>query len=177
MTWTSFHSRGEILRDVIDTADRRLDGRLPMDVEGVDEKFDGELDLLCTLQLKWHTRLAGRIERVLMEQPMDLEAGVIDAWHQVADEIPGVRAILDHYVAVPNDEAMRAAMAKSLGKEHILLAVMAGNASVSDELAAAVGARIAARARASYVPFTTARLDRTPTQPTLLDRIKAVLAA
>ncbi|UDY22794.1 hypothetical protein [Nocardioides sp. Kera G14] len=177
MTWTSFHSRGEILRDVIDTADRRLDGRLPMDLDGVVEKFDGELDLLCTLQLKWHTRLAGRIERVLMEQPMDLEAGVIAAWHEVADEMPGVRAILDQHLAAPLDDTMRAAMTKAVSKEHILLAVMAGHAAVADDLAATVGARIAERARATYSPLTTADLEPDVRQPTLFERLKSVLAA
>ena len=39
MTWTSFHSRGEILRDVIAVANQRRDGLLPMDVDGV---ADGE---------------------------------------------------------------------------------------------------------------------------------------
>ena len=34
-----------------------------MDVEGVGEAFADELDLLGALQLRWHTRLAGHIER------------------------------------------------------------------------------------------------------------------
>ena len=72
MTWSSYHTRGEILSAVIKTADQRQDGRLPMDVEGVSAKFDGEFDLLTTLQLKWHTRLAGNLERQLSEEPMDL---------------------------------------------------------------------------------------------------------
>ena len=35
MTWTSFHRRGDVLRDVIAAADQRLDGTLPRDVDGV----------------------------------------------------------------------------------------------------------------------------------------------
>ena len=174
MTWTSFHSRGEILRTVIDVANTRRDGRLPMDVEGVAEKFDDELDLLCTLQLKWHTRLAGRIERELMAQPLDLEASVITAWHAVADELPGVRAILDNHRAEPLDAAMALAMTKSVAKEHVLLAVMAGHAAVDDELAATVGARIEDKARESYRPAPVEQPDE---RASLLDRIRAALAA
>src|SRR6478735_11908545 len=96
MTWKSFHRRGEILRTVIATADRRRDGLLPMDVEGVAETFGDELSLLGALQLRWHTRLSGRIERELMNQPMDLEAAVIAAWRTAAADLPGIRAILDH---------------------------------------------------------------------------------
>ena len=94
MTWSSYHTRGEILSAVIKTADQRQDGRLPMDVEGVSAKFDGEFDLLTTLQLKWHTRLAGNLERQLSEQPMDLRAAAIAAWHATAAEMPGVRAVV-----------------------------------------------------------------------------------
>jgi hypothetical protein len=173
MTWTTFHSRGEILGDVMDTADLRLDGRLPMDVAGVTDKFDGELDLLCTLQLKWHTRLAGRIERFFAVEPLDLEGAVIAAWRDVAGEMPGVRAILDHYRAHPVDAAMAHAMAKAVSKEHILLAVMAGNASVSDELAVTVGERIEERARESYVPLAPVETR----SPSIIDRIRAALAA
>ena len=34
-----------------------------------------------------------------MSQPMDLEAAVIAAWRDTADEMPGVRLIIDHYRA------------------------------------------------------------------------------
>lgn len=172
MTWTSYHNRGEILRAVIAIADQRRDGLLPMDVDGVVEKFDDELGLLAALQLRWHTRLAGRIEHALMDQPVDLEAAVASAWCAAAAELPGLRAILDHYIAEPSDDRMAAAMAKALAKERILLAVMAGRAGYADALAVQVGAAIERRARASYVAPVDA-----PRQPTLLERIKAALAA
>jgi len=62
MTWTTFHRRGEVLRTVIDAADARRDGLLPMDVPGVPETFGDELSLLGALQLRWHTRLSGRLD-------------------------------------------------------------------------------------------------------------------
>src|SRR6187551_2655353 len=54
MTWTSFHRRGDVLRDVIAAADQRGDGVLPRDVHGVSATFADDLDLLAALQLKWH---------------------------------------------------------------------------------------------------------------------------
>ncbi len=147
MTWTSFHRRGDVLRDVIAAADQRRDGTLPRDVDGVSATFADDLDLLGALQLKWHTRLAGRIEREQMHQPMDLQAAVVRAWQHTAAELPGIRAVLDAHRASPGDEHTADIMRKSAAKEHVLLAVMAGLASAQDARAAAVGARIEDGAR------------------------------
>lgn len=173
MNWNSYHTRGETLRSVIETANRRQDGRLPMDVEGVREKFDGELDLLAQLQLKWHTRLAGNLERQLNEQPMDLRAAAIAGWHRTAADLPGVRMILDQHIDHPTDATMAQAMRKATAKEHLLLAVMAGLASYADAEAVPLGARIAEEARATYVPepITTER------PASLLSRLRSALAA
>lgn len=178
MTWTSYRNRGEILRTVIATADARRDGLLPWDVEGVAESFGDELTLLGALQLRWHTRLAGRIERELMARPMAFEAAVVDAWRATAAELPGIRAIVDHHRAEPLDEQMAAAMDKATAKERILLAVMAGQASAHDSGAAAVGARIEEKARDGWVlapvPEPTAH---TGLHAHILGRLKAVKAA
>lgn len=173
MNWKAYHSRGEILHDVIDTANERRDGLLPMDVEGVTEKFDNELDLLCALQLKWHTNLAGRIDRFLAEQPMNLEDAVINAWHSVADEYQGMRLILDHYRAQPLDAPMATAMRKAAAKENLMLAVMSGYASVDDELAIPIGQRINERASDTFVPS----LPVAPARVTIISRIRSALAA
>ena len=175
MTWKSFHSRGEILRGVISTANDRRDGVLPMDVDGVTATFEDELELLGALQLRWHTRLAGRIERELVRQPMELEAAVVAAWHATADELPGVLAILDRHRAEPTDEAMADAMARSAAKERILLAMMAGRVSAPDDVAARVGREIEEHARATYRPARTT--SRRAEQPRLLARLKAAIAA
>jgi hypothetical protein len=179
MTWTSFHRRGDVLRTVIAAADARRDGVLPRDVEGVADTFADDLDLLAALQLKWHTRLAGRIEREQLSQPMDLRAAVVRAWHRTADELPGIRAILDEQRLHPADDATAEVMRKSAAKEHVLLAVMAGQASAHDARAAAVGERIAAEARATW-PASYDVLEprhRADDRPTLLGRLKAVIAA
>jgi hypothetical protein len=178
-TWTSHHRRGEVLRRVMEAADERRDGILPTDVDGVAETFGDSLDLLGALQLRWHTRLAGRIERELVSQPMDLESAVVAAWCGTAQEMPGVRAILDHYRAEPVDRAMAHATVTAGAKEHVLLAVMAGRSSSADEHAVRAGEEIAHRARATYT-------HRQPTAgPTahrarprgLVDRIRSVVAA
>jgi len=173
MTWKSYHRRGEVLRAVAAVADERRDGRLPMDVEGVRETFADELDLLGALQLKWHTTFAGRIERELDEQPMDLEGAVIAAWHGVRDQMPGVRAILDHYAQHPADERMAVAFGRAVAKERMFMAAMAGRGGPMDESCIPVGARIEEAARASCLPA----LRAVPERPTLLGRLRAALAA
>ncbi len=175
MTWTSFHNRGEILRAVLAAADQRGDGELPMDVTGVRETFGDELTLLGALSLRWHTRLAGRIERELMAQPLDLEQAVLTAWRATADELVGARAILDRHRAEPLDAAMAETMGKAAAKEHVLLAVMAGRSSAQDSAAARVGAELEARARAEFRPTT--RLPAAAQPAGLLGRLRAALAA
>ncbi|HYH33787.1 MAG TPA: hypothetical protein VD814_01410 [Nocardioides sp.] len=176
MTWNAVHSRAEVLRAVAAAADARLDGRLPLDVDGARAVFADELDLLGALQLRWHTRLAGRIERELMSQPLDLEAAVVRAWQATADELPGIRAVLDHHRSHPADDAMAHAMAIATAKEHALLAVMAGRAGTADRGAAAVGAVLESKARATHRPV---RRDVAPPSGPgrFLDRLKAALAA
>ena len=177
MTWTSFHRRGEILRDVIASANRRRDGRLPMDLTGVAETFGDELSLLGALQLRWHTRLAGRIERELMSQPMELEDTVVAAWHATADELPGVLAILDRQRTEPSSPELAEAMVKAVSKERIMLAMMAGRASVPDEVAVRIGAHIEERARATHAPTPVPDAPAGWRAAGLLGRLKAVVAA
>lgn len=177
MTWKAFHNRGETLRSVIATAAVRRDGVLPLDVDGVAETFRDELDLLGALQLKWHTRLAGHIERAMVSQPLDLPGAVATAWARAATELAGVRDIIDHYRQHPVDADMAAAVAKATAKEHQFLAVMAGLAGLGDTEAQAVGAQIEARARALHDAADEPAGEREPRRTTLLDRLRAVMAA
>jgi hypothetical protein len=133
MTWTSFHHRGEVLRDVIAAAEERRDGLLPMQVPGLADRvaqtFGDELTLLGALQLHWHTRLAGRIERELMRLPSDPETAVAVAWRETAGDLPGVRAVIEHYRDHPLDDRMARATAIAAAKERAMLAALAGTAS------------------------------------------------
>ncbi len=185
--WHVQHNRGETLRAVISTADERLDGILPMDLPAVSAVFRDELDLLGALSLKWHTRLAARIERELTQGPTDLEAAVIAGWRVTARDLAGVRRILDHYLAHPTTPDMAQAMSRSHAKEQVLLAVFAGKAPADLGInadAARVGALIEERARVGLDAAEDARGERRPinrshadVRPGLLDRLKAALAA
>lgn len=150
MTWKSFHRRGEVLRAVIAAADQRRDALLPLDVDGVEETFADEVDLLAALQLRWHTRLAGRIDRELMGEPLDLADAVVVAWRATAGELPGVRAILDRHRELPTSPAMAQAMRSATAKEHAMLAMMSGLGSAAGAATADVGGRLEARARATF---------------------------
>ncbi|KRF17635.1 hypothetical protein ASG90_04500 [Nocardioides sp. Soil797] len=176
MTWEAFHQRGDILRSVVAEVGTRRDGILPMDLPGVAQTFRDELDLLGALQLRWYSRLTGRIESELSNQPMDLEAAVVTAWRATADELPGIREIQDHYRANPVDDRMAQALNKAAAKEHQMLAVMAGLVSAMevDHHGARVGARIEESARSGYqlpAPMPA------PGNVRFLDRLKAALAA
>ncbi len=180
MTWTAFHNRGETLRAVIAESAARRDGILPMDVPGVAERLHDELDLLGALQLKWHTRLAGHIESELSVQPMDLRAAVVTGWARTAEELPGVRMILDHYRSQPVDDAMARAVARMISKEHHYLAAMAGRASVGREDGQSVGAEIEELARRTR-PAAPAidRVDAAEEEPRrpFIERLRATIAA
>lgn len=174
MTWNSYHRRGEVLRGVIAAADERRDGILPMDVDGVAQSFEDDLDVLAALELRWHTHLAGQIERNLMTQPMDLESNVLLAWQQTATALPGVRAILDHYTAEPTTSEMARSLEASLTKEHQLLAMMAGRASeINDAITIRVGAELAEKARTT--PITAVQDDAEVLS--FMERIKAAMVA
>ena len=181
MTWDAFHRRGDVLRNVLDHAETHRDGRLPMEIAGVAETFGDELTLLGALQLRWHTRLAGAIEREQMGQPMDLESAVIRAWRRTATELAGLRAILDAYTERPTSEEVAHMLDKAHRKDWTLMAAMAGKAGPADERAARVGRAIEERAREAYRPgpaagATTGR-HAVHQRPSLLARVKAHLAA
>src|SRR6478672_10840697 len=142
MTWDAFHHRGDVLRDVVDEANRRRDGVLPTELPGVAETFGDESALVAALQLRWSTRLAGHVERSLMELPDDLETAVVSAWRATADELGGVRVILDAQREAPPTAEMAEAFEKAHRKDAVLMAAMAGLASPSDPAAVRIGERL-----------------------------------
>jgi len=176
MTWNAFHHRGEILQTVIDAADARLDGELPMNLPGVSETFHSELDLIGALSIKWHARLSGNIERELMHQPLDIEDAIISAWRKTSAEAPGIRMILDRYTESPSDPEMAVALTKAQEKEWVKLASAAGLSNDESAAAARAGERVSNKARAG-VPVAATQTVDTVGSPSLVDRIRAVLAA
>lgn len=178
MTWTSYRNRGETLRRVIDAADARRDGLVPRDVPGFAEAFASDADVVAALLLRWHTHLAGRIEREILADPDDLPRAVVSAWRLTATDLPGTHAILDRHRDLAArgelDEELATALAKSSVKERCLLALMAGLASGEGAATVAVGARLEDEARSAIVvepaPATVTRLS-------LIDRLRAAIAA
>jgi len=181
MTWSTVHRRGEILRAVAATADARLDGRLPTDVPGVADTFRDELDLVAALQLRWHTRLTGAIDRALLHQPTDLDGAIVGAWVATAEELPGIRAILDVQAERPATPEIGTAMARAEAKEYEMLAAMAGRSSYSDHRAVLAGRALVERARAE----AESRRAAAPTLPaahagsagSFLERLRAAVSA
>lgn len=172
MTWDSFHRRGDVLRAVTEEANNRCDGVLPMDLPGVAETFDDELDLLAALQLRWYTLLSGQIDRMMVDEPVDLEQAVVDAWRASAATLPGVRAVLDRAREHGSAEVV-SALAASTAKERHMLALMAGRASQFDldERAVRAGALIEQRAREGLVLVPVPRTSRR-----FIDRLRELVA-
>src|SRR5689334_10278679 len=147
MSWTAFHSRGETLHAVVDAANANRDGILPMQVPGVTENFTDEIDLVGALLLKWHARLSGNIERALLREPMDLEAAVASAWRTTAEQLPGVRLVIDRCTLWPESPEMEAAMERAREREWARLATAAGVASGQGPAAVEAGRRVEEHAR------------------------------
>ncbi len=195
MSWTAFHSRGETLRAVVDAANAAQDGVLPTQVPGVAENFTDAVDLVGALLLKWHARLSGNIERALMREPMDLESAVATAWRTTAEQLPGVRLVVDRCVLLPGTAEMETAMERAREREWARLAAAAGLANDQGPRAVEAGRRVEERAREGLAlqavpepaPNTTERtVGDTPTVETtnaqapaesFVDRIKAALVA
>lgn len=166
--------RGDVLSEVVRVCERRRDGELPMDVAGIEETFGNEETLLAAVQLRWYSRLSGRIERRLAKQVDDREEAVVRAWAATARKMAGVRAVLDHYRVSPPSDEMARVVARGAAREHELLALSAGLVAERGEEALVVGARLEERARALHaVPVP--RGQQNPRA--LVARLKAVLAA
>ena len=120
---------------------------------------------------------AGR--HVYTEKPIaeSLEGAVALAWLAAAEDLPGIRAVLDHHAAHPTTPEMDRAMAVATAKEHEMLALMAGRASAPGPAAQRVGRAIEAGARTSYVPGARSASRSTDAPTSLVGRLKAVLAA
>jgi hypothetical protein len=171
MTWyanqRADRTRSSVLQDVMEFAETRRDGHLPWtEVAGTQEVFGTPADLLGALQMRWHTRLSGAIERELTEQPWDLPQAVLHAWRALRAEMPGVRAILDAYA---DEEAMQ----RARRKEWVLLASASGLAAMDDPEAVRIGQQLEERARAVTVETSAPA----PRSGGLIGRIRHALAA
>jgi hypothetical protein len=167
MTWDAHATRDTVLREVMTLADTRRDGHLPWHGTGAERVFDSPADLLGALQMRWHTRLSGAIERELTEQPWDLGRAVVHAWRGLSADMPGVRAVLDAHADEP-------AMQRARRKEWTLLATASGLTGMDDPEAVQIGRAGEQRARAVTVQ------EPAPADPApqgWLSRLRHALAA
>ena len=89
-----------------------------------------------------------------------------------------MRALLDHYRSHPLDDEMSWALSRAAVKERVLMATTAGLSSIGDLAGAPVGARIEAAARATRAARPVPTMHTlAATRPSLLDRLRSVLAA
>ena len=162
MTWLAFHQRADVLRAVTDEADRRRDGILPTHVTGVSAAFRDDSDLLGALQMRWYTRLSGALEWSLASHPTDRDTAVREAWLRTAEELPGIRAVLDAHAANPTTTQMAHMLERAKAKEQALLthAAAAAPAASTEVSEPARSHRARPRGSAAFV-----------------ERLKAALAA
>lgn len=162
--------RGTVLRAVAQVLDRRLDGALPRDVPGVSDCFADDADLVGALALSWHTHLGARLDAALEAQrsgATDRSQAVTRAWADAAEQLRGVRRLLDRQAAEPASAAVAEVLARSAAQEHALLARAAEGAAAlraDDDRTQAVGRRLVRQAR-------------TQVRPALADRIRALVPA
>jgi hypothetical protein len=123
MTWDAYNRRKEVLREVLDVADRQRGSitatELLNTIDGGREAYATDTDLLLDLQMAWFQRLSGRMDQLLAESVDGPETMAVQAWVDVAGQMPGARRLLDAHLTHP-------AFAKAFAKEHELLAASAG---------------------------------------------------
>lgn len=151
--------RDAVLRSVVEVLDRRLDGALPTDVRGLEQAFADDVDLLGALTLRWHARLGAQLDRALDAAVEDRPHAVALAWATTAEQMRGVRRLLDREGAAPRSPEVRRLLERSTAAEHVLLARAAGV-----PLASVNGRSLADEGR---------RLVR----PALADRLRALVPA
>lgn len=146
MTNDDSAARAQVLEQVMDAANTRRDGRLPRDVDGVQDAYPSDLMLVEDLRATWRVRLGAEIDHALADDPVDVPSTVVAAWRRAAEAMPGVRAVLDHALEV-DDAAVVLTQVKAVEEERAWLADVAGLAESTDRTAPGVGADLEAQAR------------------------------
>jgi hypothetical protein len=139
--WDTYHRRATALRQVVTDLDRSGSSTPHWDDE-LAAVFADRDDLLVALHDLWTRRLAARVDLAMEIDEHGPQESVALAWREVADELPGVRRVLD---AQADNPALR----RSDRAEHRMLAISAGLATMGDpsSRSAAAGARLVARIR------------------------------
>lgn len=136
MSWSTYHHREDAVREAVRLTDRRRDGRLPFaESRLITSAFETPEDLLLALQMRWRRRLVNHVEAELADEPLNLEEAANRAWHRTAQDMPGVRAVLDAH----DDDPL---LATARHKELVYLASVAGLAHMDAPQAEALGLRV-----------------------------------
>lgn len=175
MTWDAYNRRKEVLREMLDVADRRRDDmtltELLDTVDGGRTAFANETELLCDIQMSWFQRLSGQLDRLVTEGVDTPEIMAITAWVNAAGEMPGARALLDAHA-----DAHAEALHKAFAKEHEFLAASAGVPANHPDLTGH-GVRLQNSARESVVYSDVAVLEDEEPRHGLIARLRSHLAA
>jgi hypothetical protein len=141
IAWDTYHRRATALRRVIADLDRSGWSTPPWDDE-LAAAFEDPDDLLVALHDMWTRRLAGRVDLALEIDDHESWESVALAWREVAEELAGVRRVLDRQADNP-------ALRHSGRQEHRMLAIAAGVATINDPISrsAAAGEGLVARIR------------------------------
>lgn len=136
--WQTYHQKAATVRDLLARLDAS-DGELPWDTATA-EVFADQSDLLRELHQVWTRRLSARVDQALETGHGGPVDSVTAAWRELADEMPGLRRVLDSHEGHP-------ALQHSVRTERRLLAVAAGLATLDDPpwAAAAAAARLTGR--------------------------------
>jgi hypothetical protein len=171
MTWDAYHRRKNVLREMLEIADRRPDVTLAELLDTVPdarEAFPTETDALYDLQMAWFQRLSGQMDRLLADEAESPELVPVTAWVSTAADMPGARALLDAHRDAP-------ALRKAVAKELAYLAMSAGVPAGSPDLTSH-GRRIQESARvelAAAPPAPTGDESR----PGIIARLRSAIAA
>jgi hypothetical protein len=128
-----------------------------------------------------------------MREPMDLEHAVAEAWRTTAEQLPGVRMVIDRCTDAPTSPEMERAMNRAHDRELAYLATAAGLSSGRSAASIGAGRRVEELARTGLAVLQAQEPQAQPQaepQPepesnpghdapteSLADRIRAVLAA
>jgi hypothetical protein len=126
-SWDRMHSRTASLREVVAGLD--AGEPLPEAVGG----FADRGDLLRELHGIWSRRLGGRLDLALETDDHDLSESVARAWLDTAEDLPGIRRVLD-------DQADHPAVRHARRIELRTVAVAAGLATFDDPVASSARA-------------------------------------
>lgn len=132
MSWNDYYRRRDIMDAVLKRAKREPGSPLPFaDIDGAEELFGTEQQLLLALYYRWMQLLTGNLHSAV-GGPEDIGAGpelsdadqvdaVVAAWRETAREHAALRAVLDG-----NIDRYPAALRPALENEQRVLALTAG---------------------------------------------------